>query len=151
LDCDALNCTLSGNRSTGSAGALLQSSFGGNAQSNWTNCTFVDNQATGDRTTGGVNNLAAGGFPSEIRLNNCTIAENQVSGGSNNGSGIFSLDFGGGALVLLKNTIVADNIGAPQMGFNGPAAHIISLGNNLWSDNSAIASAPSDLTNTEPL
>ena len=132
--------TISGNTSEG--GGILVQTINTPANVTISNSTISGNTAS--VSCSGVFNVA-NGAASNVTIINSTIVRNTGAGGS----GICNGGANGTATLNLKNTIVANNTGAPQVSTGGTGV-TNSLGNNLISDASLPAVA-GDLLNTNPV
>ena len=122
------NSTVSGNTTTG-AGGMFNGSY---ATATLNNTTISGNNATNDG--GGIANAAAG----LLTVLNSTINGNIAGGG---GGGIQHI----GESATLKNSIVAGNTGGNCVGA------VLSLDNNLASDETCNLVPPGDLPGVDPL
>jgi CSLREA domain-containing protein len=133
--------TISGNPATG-GGVVIQ---GINTPANVTISNTTISGNTASVHCGGLLNVTRGAA-SNVTIINSTIARNAGAVGS----GICNGGYDGSATLSLKNTIVANNTGGPQLSNAGSEGVTTSLGNNLISDASLPAVA-GDLLNTNPI
>lgn len=92
-----------------------------------------------------VGTLAAISIQGSASLLNCTIAGNRATGGSPNGSAFGAGLATTGAVVMLKNVILAHAPGGSNV-----FGTVIDAGHNLSSDGSGGFTAPTSLSNVDP-
>ncbi len=157
------NCAITGNLANGGGGiinlgalAVIRSTISNNTVNadgaglfneggaDLVNSTISGNTANG--FTAGIININFGGPTHTLVLVNCTVTANK---GVTEG-GIATVDQGGAAQTILRNTIVANN-SAPNLAKSGTNTSVLSQGNNLVSDNGGgFLTQPSDKPNTDP-
>jgi CSLREA domain-containing protein len=136
LDADGVftGCTFSGNSSFNYGGGIVLS--GGTLR--LSNCTISNN--FGSSGGGGIDTFGT------LEVINCTITGNTHSPFAPSHTSGIRVD---GGTTRMRNTIVANNQGINLRVFAGS---LISLGNNLTSDNgSGLLNQPTDKINTDPL
>jgi len=125
-----INCTLSGNHSPLSGGAI--DNFAGESSATLTveNSTLTGNLA--DDYGGGIANLVSGPNNATLTINNSTLsADTGLAGG-----GIVNLSGGGSALVTVSNTTFSGNVAEFGGGIGNArtsfGAAIVDLGNTIF-------------------
>jgi len=135
--------TISGNTAGSDGGGLFNyTSLGFAGAAVLVNSTLSANSSTSGR--GAISNVNFDGAAPSVTLTNCTVSGNTGPAGT-----IASYNVGGGATTTLKNTLIANN-SVPSLVAVGADAQIISLGNNLSTDNgNGFLVGPGDAIDTD--
>lgn len=130
--------TIFGNNSSQSGGGISLAINGGG------NVTVQNSTISGNQAVSYGGGIDADGAGVQLFLQHVTVANNQISA-ANSTAGLFA----GSASVTLRNSLVANNVGAYQC--NASTSTFTSDGNNLASDSSCGLTQPGDLPAANPL
>ncbi len=132
------DCLIAGNRVTANTGAWGGGAYAEIGAMTFTNCTFADNLPNASTVTYGGAIAAAVGA---VTLEHCTLAGNRTAQSVGRYGSALSLT--GATTGYLRNTLVAENLNAPNFDLQGGAS-LQSLGGNFDSDGSSGFSAATD-------